>query len=729
MSLQNLCLEEEYRNKHGGVVRQFLIPLLKEGKTYKRAVGFFSSSALVQLSEGLESLVRREGTIRLIASPKLSENDYNAIRMGYAKKEELILGALRRELREPINSFEQEQLNLLANLIADGILEIRIALLENETLIGMYHEKLGVVEDDDGNIVAFSGSMNESENAMVQNYETIDVFCSWTKDRSRAEKKKKAFDDIWFGHDKSIRIIHEKEIDDEFVRRYKKREVDYASYKSPIEQYTFTEDIDYVNDNWEQFGSNDGSGFFSVPDEVDFYQYQKDAIEEWASRSYCGIYDMATGTGKTYTALGSLSRLSKDLNDHIAVVIVAPYQHLVEQWVEDIEKFNVKPIVAYSYQGQKWQKQFADAVEAYNSGVIKNFCIISTNATFATEKFQLIIKRFRRNYCFVVDEAHNFGATKLSTLLPKKARYRLALSATIERYRDEQGTEALKQYFGGTPCISFSLKQAIEGHFLTPYYYYPIRVNLNEEELEDYKELTNKIVKAMRNKKDNEDDPYLDMLLIKRARIVAGCRNKIDKLMEIISKYKHDNHMLVYCGATKYDNDYLSDEKEIKQIDEVSKRLYKEHGIIVRKFTSMESKQEREEIKELFAEGSVLQAVTAIKCLDEGMNIPAIQKAFILASSTNPKEYIQRRGRVLRKADGKEYAEIFDFITIPRPLDEVSVCSPQELEYDKGLINREFERMREFADCALNPAAIDQEMEEIKHAYKVSTFSGGMYYE
>ena len=726
MSLKNLVLEEEYRNQHNNVVDELIMPLLKEGKYYKRAVGFFSSSALLQIVEGIENIAIKEGCIQVVASPKLSESDYEAIRLGYAKREELLLGALRRELKDPIDAFEEENLNLLANLIADGFLKIKIAVLENETLLGFYHEKLGIVEDDEGNAVAYSGSMNESENAMFGNYETIDVFCSWTHDSSRVEKKIKAFNNIWGGYDPSIKIVQEKEIDDEFIRKYKRSDIDYSAYKRATDETPYPEGVSEIE---ETFTCISDRGFFKVPNDVEFFPYQKDAIEEWAKRSYCGIYDMATGTGKTYTALGSLSRISMDLNDNIAVIIVAPYQHLVEQWVEDIKKFNVNPIVAYSYSGQKWKKQFGDAVEAYNTGAIRNFCIISTNATFATDSFQHILKRFRRNYCFVADEAHNFGAEKLSKLLPKKARYRLALSATLERYRDEEGTETLKRFFGGTPCISYTLKQAIRGNFLTPYYYYPITVNLNEEEFEEYKDLTNKIVRAMSNNKKIEDDPYLEMLLIKRARIVAGCRNKIDKLMEIISEYKNDNHMLIYCGATKYDNEYLSDESEIKQIDEVSKRLYREHGIIVRKFTSTETKQEREEIKAMFAEGSVLQAVTAIKCLDEGMNIPAIQKAFILASSTNPKEYIQRRGRVLRKAPGKEYAEIFDFITLPRPLEDVSICSPQELEYDKGLIKREFERMEEFADCALNPAAIDQEKEKIKHAYRMSTLTGGIEYE
>lgn len=212
--------------------------------------------------------------------------------------------------------------------------------------------------------------------------------------------------------------------------------------------------------------------------------------------------------------------------------------------------------------------------------------------------------------------------------------------------------------------------------------------------------------------------------------IISGCKEKVSKLVEVMKPYKNDNYILVYCGATKYDNDSsdLKDDDEVKQIEEVNRKLYYELGMKVHKFTSEESKEERDEIKRMFASGTELQVITAIKCLDEGVNIPAIKKAFILASSTNPKEYIQRRGRVLRRAKGKEYAEIFDFITLPRPLEEVQFCSEEELSCDLSLVRKEFLRMIDFAETARNPFEIDKLKEDIQYAYNQS-FNGGYYDE
>ena len=240
-----------------------------------------------------------------------------------------------------------------------------------------------------------------------------------------------------------------------------------------------------------------------------------------------------------------------------------------------------------------------------------------------------------------------------------------------------------------------------------------------------YNELTRKIIKCGGASKENcERNPHVELLLIQRARIVAGCRSKVDCLIEEITPYRDDNFILIYCGATKYDYSDLDDDSQIKQIDEVNYRLYHELGMRVRKFTSSEDKEAREDIRAAFASGEELQVITAIKCLDEGVNIPAIKKAFILASSTNPKEYIQRRGRVLRKSPGKEFAEIFDFITLPRPLDEVKYCSPQELEYDLTLVRKEFERMKDFAETARNPFQIDSVKAMIENTY-YTMFNGG----
>lgn len=712
MALSDLYIAKEYRNLKCDVINDFYIPILSNAVMYKRAVGFFNSAALYEMAIGLKHLVEMQGKMELIVSPRLTEEDIQSITLGYKTREEVIERALLRDFDEPKSKTEFRKLNLLANLIAEGVLDIKVAFKINANSAGIFHEKIGIVIDTEGNKVAFTGSMNETYSGLLQNYESIDVFCSWRdEDYDRVNIKENAFDNLWDNLDTAMEVIPFPNVAVEKLRSYKMEET--GSLFVEIQEEDDSQDV-----------------FFKIPTTIDLYDYQREAIENWKNNNYCGIFDMATGAGKTFTALGALSSLSKNLNNNIAVVIVAPYQHLVEQWIEDIIQFNVKPIVAYSYPGQKWRKQFSDAVTAYNVGAINNFCVVATNATFSLNDFQSILQKFKKNFAFVVDEAHNFGAAKLSSLLPKKARYRLALSATIERFRDEEGTSKLRKYFGKT-CISFSLKEAIQKGFLTSYYYHPVVVYLNADEYEQYKEITKTIIRNGGASQENiEKNPYIEMLLIKRARIISGCKEKVSKLVEVMKPYRTDNYILVYCGATKYDNDSseLKDDDEVRQIEEVNKRLYYDLGMKVHKFTSEESKEERDEIKRMFASGTELQVITAIKCLDEGVNIPAIKKAFILASSTNPKEYIQRRGRVLRRAKGKEYAEIFDFITLPRPLDDVPFCSEEEISCDLSLVRKEFFRMIDFAETARNPFEIDKLKEDIQDAYN-QNLTGGYYDE
>lgn len=712
MALSDLYIAKEYRNLKCDVINDFYVPILSNAVMYKRAVGFFNSAALYEMAIGLRHLVEKQGKMELIVSPRLTEEDIQSINLGYKTREEVVERALLRDFDEPKNKTEFRKLNLLANLIAEGVLDIKVAFKINANSAGIFHEKIGIVIDAEGNKVAFTGSMNETYSGLLQNYESIDVFCSWRdEDYDRVNIKENAFDNLWDNLDTAMEVIPFPKVAVERLNSYKVEKTEPLC-------------VEIQNEDDSQ------NVFFKIPDTVELYDYQREAIETWENNNCCGIFDMATGAGKTFTALGALSALSKNLNNNIAVVIVAPYQHLVEQWVEDIIQFNVKPIVAYSYPGQKWRKQFSDAVTAYNVGAIDNFCVIATNATFSLNDFQSILQKFKKNFAFVVDEAHNFGAVKLSSLLPKKARYRLALSATIERFRDEEGTNKLRKYFGKT-CISFSLKEAIQKGFLTSYYYHPVVVYLNADEYEQYQEITKTIIRNGGASQENIDkNPYIEMLLIKRARIISGCKEKVSKLVEVMKPYKNDNYILVYCGATKYDNDSsdLKDDDEVRQIEEVNRKLYYELGMKVHKFTSEESKEERDEIKRMFASGTELQVITAIKCLDEGVNIPAIKKAFILASSTNPKEYIQRRGRVLRRAKGKEYAEIFDFITLPRPLEGVQFCSEEELSCDLSLVRKEFLRMIDFAETARNPFEIDKLKEDIQYAYNQS-FNGGYYDE
>ena len=712
MSLKDLDIKVEYRSKHIDIATSFYIPLLTEACMYKRAVAYFSSSSLLEISVGICNLAKRRGKIKLVTSPCLSEEDIEAIKKGYAKRDEIIKKALLSKLEEAKDDFERDRLDLLANLIATNVLEIKIILIDNG--IGIFHEKLGIIEDDFGNKVAFSGSMNESETAFKKNYETIDVFCNWKigDEASRFEKKFEAFKNLWVGNDDGVIIIDFPELSQEIIKKYKRKEqtdfsIDQREYLSCS-----------IEKKREEFLE------IKIPNEYKLRDYQEEAIEKWVENGYRGIFDMATGTGKTLTALGAIARISENLKGKLGVIIVCPFQHLVEQWVEDIVKFNIKPIIGYSYSPQKnWKNRLKLAVQTLKYDDINSFfCFICTNATFSNEEIQKLFKRIKKPLLLIVDEAHNLGATNIRKTLTEQYTYRLALSATFDRYMDEEGTSILYNFFG-KKIIEYSLGRAIEEKMLTPYDYYPIVVYLTERELNEYNELSKKIKKETRI--DEKGKVYFsklgEMLLIERSRIVAGATNKIKTLKKELQKYKEENNILVYCGATNIlreeEDSSITDEKDIRQIDAVKKMMYRELKMKVDRFTANESIKERMEIKDRFISGKI-QAIVAIKCLDEGVNIPDIKIAFILASTTNPKEYIQRRGRVLRIAPNKEYAEIYDFITLPRDLREAKILSKEKLEYDISLLAKEIARMKEFSSLSRNNLSCKKLIMSINEVYE-----------
>lgn len=710
MLLSNVNLKKEYRSFTDDIINSFYIPLLRRARLYQRAVGFFSSSALIEISYGLTELLKNGGNIQLIASPRLQEDDIVAIEKGYAERNSVIEKAIMASFSEPKNYFEAERLNILANLIADGRLDIKIALLEENGTLGIYHEKLGLIYDKTDNCVAFTGSMNETSTAFSHNYETIDVFCSWTEDADRVNAKREAFKSLWNNDLEKMEILDFPKIAKEKLQSYKKESIDFE-----LETKEYPPKKSSTS---HQYGPCLPLGF-------QLHDYQLDAISEWERQGYRGIFDMATGTGKTYTGLGAVSKLSASLNHELAVIIVCPYQHLVEQWVEDILKFNMKPIIGYSGSSQRDWKQKLDGAVRDHKLKVKNrqfFCFICTNATFTSEFVQSQILKIKGNLLLVVDEAHNFGSTKLSSMLTEKFNYRLALSATLERHNDEEGTEKLKKYFGAK-CIEYSLERAINEKKLTPYKYFPVLVNLSESELEAYTVLSNEINKCIIVDKNGRKklSEKGEKIALKRARLVAAAISKIDKLKEIIRPYIKESFLLVYCGAASLFNeavDYTEvDVDEIRQIDAVTRMLGDELDMKVSQFTSKEDVEEREILKREFEQGENLQALIAIKCLDEGVNIPKIKVAFILASTTNPKEYIQRRGRVLRLSKGKDYAEIYDFVTIPRPLDEVSSLTLEEMKKDLSLIRNELKRVEEFSRIAMNTMESDEIIQEIKETY------------
>jgi len=702
MTLKDLHIEKEYRNLKCDVIGEFYIPVLSTAVKYKRAVGFFNSAALYEIAIGLKNLASNKGKFELIVSPRLTDEDIKSIQLGYEKRQEIIEAALLRDFHEPKNEVEISKLNLLANLIADNILDIKVAFKLDANSAGIFHEKMGIIIDDEGNKLAFTGSMNETYSGLLQNYESIDVFCSWKdEDAERVAMKEYAFDNLWDNLDAAIEVIPFPKIAIDRLNKYK-----IKNNETLFESQAVDAKPDRI------------SKFFRIPKSIELHDYQIKAIDTWISKGCRGIFDMATGTGKTYTALGALVKLSEKLGNHLAVVIVCPYQHLVEQWVEDICVFGVKPLICYSR--YNWKKTLGRMISDYSLGITDNFCVITTNATFVTPSMQNELAKMNGDFCLVVDEAHNFGSKKQIACMSEKFNFRLALSATIVRHHDEYGTQRLFDYFGDK-CIEYTLKEAIADGKLTPYYYYPVLVSFNEEELHEYVEITDKVAKILKKVPHGDDLPQsAERLLIKRARIIAGAQEKVVKLKEVIAPYQNANHLLVYCGATRVESLYLNetevDSDDQRQIDEATSLLGNVLGMRVTQFTAAEDSRQRELIKEQFSKGEI-QALVAIKCLDEGMNIPGIETAFILASSTNPKEYIQRRGRVLRKAPGKKYAKIYDFITLPRPLDEYSFQG--SIQAELSLVKREVERMRDFQELSENPSDVTEIIRAITEKYNL----------
>jgi len=687
-SFKYLEIKQSYKTPKDDVISEFLVPVLEKSVNYDRSVAFFTSDSLTFLYEGLINLINLKGKIRLIISPQLNVEDIEIINKGYADRtsiNDLILEKTEFKIDDKnsqTTSYNKLNNSILYNLIKNNILDVKISFSKSKVKIALFHEKIGIAYDKNNDVIVFSGSMNDSKSAYYYNYETIDIFTSW-KDENRVLEKIKSFNDLWDRKDDNALVLDFSENLSVILKRKGASEINDEELFEQIREIT--------NINFEVAQK------IGIPDEIKLYSYQIEAIENWEKQNFQGIFDMATGTGKTITAISAAANLYKN-KKKLAVVVVCPYIHLIDQWSEDLTRFGFKPIEVY-HQNENYLSYIINSVYEYRNKITDNLCIVVSNASYG--KIKNMLDPLNSEMLLIIDEAHNFGAENLQNLLDESISYRIALSATIERFNDDDGTKKIIDYFG-KKAIVFGLDKAIENNFLTEYYYYPVISTFSENELKLYKKISTEIAQCFIgegvNKKLSEKGKILAQ---KRSRLVAGISSKITVLENLIKDFKNDNHILIYCGATK-----LTDEDDSgfdqKQIDVVSEMIWKKHRIKYARFTSEEDNKTRSKIKRDFAEGENIQALVAIRCLDEGVNIPEIEKVFILASSTNPKEYIQRRGRVLRKSKGKKHAIIYDFITLPRDFDKYENISQTTLDSEKSLIRHEIKRIEEFYKLAKN---------------------------
>ncbi len=671
---------EEYRTGTNNFVKDFYKKAFDESIEYWRAVGYFRSSALEAFGMTLQNFLQEGGKIKLITSVDLTEADSNAIEVGMSKKEvceKRINDIIENEFNENIGN----GVSKLAKLLEIDRLEIKIAL--PKTGYGIYHEKVGLFFDKEGNYIAFSGSANESTNAFENNYECIEVFTSWN-DLSRAEKKKLHFETLWNETNEDCLIF-------DFPEAAKRNIINKVNDIYPNSSYT-----DFL------VGSNHNR-VLTLPAGLILRDFQKKAIDVWMKNYGHGIWAMATGSGKTLTALSTIEKIVNSKNaNKITLLICVPSLYLLEQWCKEAKAFNLFPIKCSS-DNTKWEQVLNTEITNYFSSDKYFLPIITTVDMFTKDRFQRQIRKLN-NIFLVVDEVHNFGTKNIINNYDENVVFRLGLSATPQRHFDDEGTESILKYFGGI-IFEYSLKDAIDNGYLSPYYYYPVLVNLTEEELEDYIIVTDKIARASIQKEDDKDNKKLTMLLIERTRIINGAENKISALVELLEERKLEKSTknLFYCPDNKYG--------EIRYLDKVSDEL-KNIGMNVEKFTSDENQEQRTRlVKDL--EDESINGLVAIKVLDEGVDIPSIERAFILASSTNPKEFVQRRGRILRKSPNKLFAELYDFIVVPEDSNGSTIDSAVHRKY----LERELKRYMEFAKLSKNRIECEKLIFDLQNKY------------
>ena len=589
----------------------------------------------------------------------------------------------------------QNRFDTLAWLVAHGRLEVKIALRER----GMYHDKVGIIGDAAGDKVVFSGSANESTHALLPtfNYESINVFPNWRPELDTyVQPHIDSFDRLWENKSPGTAVL-------DIPTAVKEKLISVARSL----QYTPDPEIEAaIAARIREKVQGVTSTTSSKPREPStingqpfkMKEHQIAALDAWRAKGdFQGVFDLATGAGKTITAIHGIVKLSEAI-DGLACVIAVPYQNLADQWVDILSVFNIYPVRAYVSRAN-WEDKLREMVHELTMGTRKFAAVVVVNRTLKSPEFQDCLRQMSgKKLLWIGDECHHHTSKAYQGFLPEHARFRIGLSATPQHYLDEERNERLNEYYGDV-VFRYTLRQAIEDKVLTPYIYRPHLVELTPAEANDFIALSEQIARLMARQEGAGpvgENTQLTALLMRRARLVGSATNKMPALRASIADVRPSPHTLFYCGdgTVETDGDDATDEHGARQVEAVSMLLDRE-GWDVSRFTSRESRKDRDIILENFRIG-IIDAMVAIRCLDEGIDVPACSTAYILASSRDPRQFVQRRGRILRRSPGKEMATIHDFIVIlPEDVED-------EAGYAKRLIRSELARVAEFSSLSEN---------------------------
>ena len=700
LSYKDIKLKPSYESGIDDLVQEFYIPVLSCAVSYDRIAGFFSSSSLSIAANGIAGLIYNHGRMRLIASPKISADDAIVISDVISNKRPYISAIYNNLLIDAwdgfINEFERDHLLALGWMLANHYLEIKLAnVTDNEGRIkreNLFHEKIGILRDIQGNEISFSGSINESASGWLHNVEEFKVFKQWMPGQTEYfVTDQHRFDELWNGTRPMVKTY----------------ELPVAVREHIMERSKDFSIEDFIAKHYIQ-----KKRIMSVAENLSLFPYQKKAMDLWIENNYSLLFEMATGTGKTRTALACVNKVM-EIAQKLVVIITCPQTTLSLQWKNnevDHAGFKFDCEITADGNNRRWKEELKEALIKISVGFYNQIVVYTTHDTSSSPKFIDVMMRSSDNieFCFVGDEAHGLGAPKTKGALLERYKYRIGLSATPKRWFDEYGTNILEKYFGAN-SFRFSIADALSTinpltrkPFLVEYVYKAVFVTLTDSELEEYQKLSGKISKLSHYTKNSDEyQKHYENLLFQRANIQKNAEHKMEALRELLIQIGDIDQTLLFVSDA--------------QINEVMMMLG-DMNIIAHRFTQDQGTRalkkyggisEREYLINNFKCNNY-QALVAINCLNEGIDIPSADTAILMSNSTNPREYVQRIGRVIRQSPNKKIAYIYDFIVEPR----FNIYVTPELKaFEIQIFKNELKRAQEMAGNAYNNATVQKQLD------------------
>ena len=712
MSLRDLSIKDTYSSsmKSNELLLDFYNPVIEQAVNYDRITGFFSPAVLAIASRGFAALISTKGKIRLLTSVQLDDRIYKSVIDNNANLDDSLLDEFDFDVIK--SQLDKDYLSVFAWLYRTGQLELKVAVMSKER--SMLHQKIGIVTDTEGNSISFSGSNNETPNGWQHNIEQFKVFKSWNPHTaSFFISDKEEFDILWDNMSTKASVVTLNDaIKDKLIQRIEKHRKDDIG--TVVKRIHHNEHVNRIRispasdrdlrslskpKNAHEKPTNKQRDK-ATDDNRDLFDYQKEAIHHWFSHKCESIFEMATGTGKTYTTINALKEFS-EVNKYLRAIIVVPLTTLTLQWQNELQ--NILPdyrIINTSVDSDWRQVLHSLHMSKLLNGETENFIIVTSYKMYPTEGFLEAASKITDDYILVADEMHNLVTDRCIAASQNNIfKYKLGLSATPTRLWKPEESAYINRLFGDNR-FSYDLKKAIDAGFLVPYSYHPMFSYMDVNEYDEYCELSKTIAKLYASSESKGDNALLNSKLIARARLKKNTSSKIPELSKLITRLDELNklhHALIYVD----NEDFLSS----------LQNMLSEKNIVTTKFVGSTSLDERIRIINNLR-NKTIKAIVAIKCLDEGVDIPSAQSAFFLSNNTDPREYVQRLGRVLRRDQegGKFSADVYDFIVLPPNRNSFDDDSGRAIA--RNLVKNELIRSKFFQELAINGAEAQQQIED-----------------